>query len=54
MFRKFTKRLKIRWAAKTLAQLDDRTLGDIGIARSEIESVVIHGRSIAPRRIHFE
>src|SRR5262245_9618242 len=38
-------------AVRELHALDDRTLGDIGVSRSEIEWVVVHGRD-APQ-VHW-
>ena len=38
-------------AVRELHALDDRTLGDIGVSRSEIEWVVLHGRD-APQ-VHW-
>lgn len=49
----FARTIAAEWqvhrAVQAIGQLDDRTLADIGIGRSEAESAVRHGRSRASR-----
>jgi len=40
----FTKRRRYRAAVRELADLDDRTLRDIGLNRVQIESAALYGR----------
>jgi uncharacterized protein YjiS (DUF1127 family) len=45
LFALITREIRTRRDMKKLAELGDRMLRDIGIARSEIEPAVRHGRS---------
>ena len=45
LFALITREIRARRDMKKLAELDDRMLRDIGVARNEIEPAVRHGRS---------
>jgi uncharacterized protein YjiS (DUF1127 family) len=44
IFREIARRLHHRKAMRSLSEMDDRMLADLGISRGEIASVVDHGR----------